>query len=253
MTKRLPLYLAILLAAPMGAAHATPISYTGTSTGVSSGKPLSAKADFSIGSAGDLTVTLYNTGTYDVTQPSDILQAVYWSMASDVSLQLVSATTAAQVQFTSSGNHQYGGGSYTESAGQTYSGTTELSGKYSLGSPIAGIGSAGLGNFGNTVGGGDYGILPTAWNPDNLTTYNGGMVNNSPYAQGHVTFHLKATANGAPITDVGALGLKDVNFQWGTSPDLVGPATVPAPSTLALMPLAIGLMAAVTRKRRRRT
>ncbi|MEJ2688083.1 MAG: PEP-CTERM sorting domain-containing protein [Gammaproteobacteria bacterium] len=199
---------------------------------------------------GDLTVTLYNTGAYDVTQPSDILQAVYWSMASNVSLQLVSATTAAQVQFTSSGNHKNGGGNYTESSGQTYMGAG-LDGKYSLGSPIAGIGSAGLGNFGNTVGGGDYGILPTAWNPDKLDTYNGGMVNNSPYAQGHVTFHLKATtANGSAVANVGALGLEDVKFQWGTSPDLV---TVPAPSTLALMPLAIGLMAAVTRKRRRRT
>jgi len=186
-------------------------------------------------------LSLDNTSTHDVRVPSDILQAVYWNMAQDISLSLVSATTSSECHFDSS--------PVICTAGDTYYSGSDLTGKYAYSSNPTGIGSAGLGAFGGTQGMA-WGLLSAG---DNLKTYNGGMTKpqHNPFVKSQTQFTLDISKNNASYSPSapGDLGIKDVQFNYGTSKYLV-PATVPAPGTLALIPLAVGLMAWVRRRQR---
>jgi len=214
-------------------------TFTAAGTRPETGSALAASASFALNGS-QLMVTLENISTDDVRAPADILQAVYWSMSNNISLSLVSAMTSQQCTFP-----KFGGSGSCDGTSHTYSSTDgSLSGKYAYSADPTGIGSAGLDAFGGTQGMG-YGILSAG---DDLTTFNGGMANNGPFAKNKTTFALNIAKNGqsyAPST-VGELNLSHVKFNYGTSP-----FTIPEPSTLAMVPLAAGLMFGIRRRRRR--
>ena len=238
-----------LLSLPAAATLVVPAS---AQTITQSNGDLQATASFWV-SGSQLMVNLANTSSSDVTAPVDILQAVYWDMASNVSLSLVSATTDQNCTFTSSGGSCGSGGTYT---GTALNGTGGDDAKYAYNGDTSsaptgkrGIGSAGLGNFGGTNGG-DWGILSAG---DNLSTYNGGLISNSPYVKNSVTFALDMTSNsknGNLPSQVGDLNIKNLVFNYGTDYNPLVPPTLPEPAGLALFSLAAGLMMRSLRKRR---
>ena len=230
---------------------------TFTTTGLGADAGLKASASFWT-SGSQLMVNLATVSSADITDPGQILQAVYWDMASGVSLSLVSAIADQKCTFT-------GGGASTCSSnaiptvGNGNNGSQLANYKYNGNTPATpvgsrGIGSAGLGNFGGTDGM-DWGILSAG---DNLSTYSGGMVNGSPFAKNSVTFTLNMTKNGStysPSHGVGDLSINNILFNYGTSTHIlnsgVPPTSLPEPATLGLFPLAIGFMLMSLRNRRK--
>ncbi len=252
----------VLALSCVSAANATLVIPSGaetfTESGAGSQAGLQAAASFWV-SGSQLMVNLANTSSNDVLSPNDILQAVYWDMASNISLSLTSAIVDQKCSFIGSSAYNCvanaiatvgNGNNGSQLANYKYNGKTTASP-----TGMRGIGSAGLNNFGGT-GGGDWGILSAG---DNLATYNGGMVSNSPYAKNSATFSLNINKNGKSYTpaQVGDLSIKNISFNYGTSYNLldgalVPPATLPEPTDFALFPLAIGLMIRSLRKRQRR-
>ncbi|MGA7802290.1 MAG: PEP-CTERM sorting domain-containing protein [Gammaproteobacteria bacterium] len=243
MNRRFGFASALLVAGLVGGvtvAQGSPLTVTTTGIQSQTGSSLAASATFDV-LGSQLIVTLDNTSTDDVRAPADILQAIYWNMAQNVTLSLVSATTSSECDFDTS--------PVSCGAGGTYSGN-DLTGKYAYSASPTGIGSAGLNAFGGTQGMA-WGILSAG---DNLNTYNGGMTRtqHNPFVKHQTQFTLDISkGNGAysPST-VGDLGITDVKFNYGTSAYALT-ASVPAPSTLALMPLAVGLMGWMKRRQRR--
>ena len=93
-------WVAVLIAAL--AFVATPaksaVTFTGTEPGNDAGETNSASVAFSLsisGTATNLLVTLTNLATYKPNDPSDILTAVFFSLAGDPTLTKVSATLNA--------------------------------------------------------------------------------------------------------------------------------------------------------------
>jgi hypothetical protein len=225
-----------------GSSHA--LTFTQSGVNAETGTELEATVSFELVGS-QLEVTLENSGSGDVVAPVDILQAVYWDIADNVSLSLVSATTEMECEFPKSKT-----GTASCSPGGTYTTETnpDIGEMYAYNPdtapPEVGIGSAGLGNFGGT-GGMEWGILSAG---DDLSTYNGGMTERM-FVNNSTKFTLDiSTTDGSTPTAVGDLGITKVAFNFGTSTNLL----VPEPGTLALFPLAAaGVL--VARRRRKRT
>lgn len=249
----------VLMSTPVSATLVLPVgAQTFTTTGAGADAGLKASASFWT-SGSQLMVNLANVSSADITDPGQILQAVYWDMASSVSLSLASAIADQKCTFT-------GGGASTcvsnaiPTVGNGNNGSQTANYKYDSNTPATpvgsrGIGSAGLGNFGGTDGM-DWGILSAG---DNLSTYNGGMVNGSPFAKNSVTFKMDMYKNGTnytPSHGVGDLSINNILFNYGTSTHLlnsglVPPTSLPEPATLCLFPLAFGFMLKSLRNRRK--
>lgn len=240
------LFSTVLMAALLGLslnAQATPLTFSATGSGSNAG--LSATATFDINGAGDLVVTLTNDSLMDITNPSQILEAMFFNIRSDINLSLVSAVVAGGSDMCDFGNSTpcqpaagsdvlasdvYGGWAYIDNMGGDINGATR------------GVGAAGLGIFGPGTDGMAYGILSEG---DDTSTYNGGMVNGSPFVKDSVQFKYHLSGSGAgSVSTAGDLQIADVSFNYGTDLN-----TIPAPSSAALLGLGLAIGVAMRRRR----
>jgi hypothetical protein len=238
MRNTLKLCVGSLLLGLSTVSQATPITFTATGTRPETGSLLAASATFDVVGS-QLFVTLTNTSTDDVRAPVDILQAVLWDMDQTINLSLVSATVSSLCNFPG------GKSAGTCGAGATYTGSDLLT-KYAYSANPDGIGSAGLGIFGDQVDGMDYGILSTG---DDLATYTQGMKNKNPYVKDNTYFVLDISKNGGSYapSGTGELNLGNVRFNYGTDTFLITsdptpPTGVPEPPTWTLAALFAGLI-----------
>src|SRR5258706_9619838 len=251
-------WVAVLIAAL--AFVATPaksaVTFTGTEPGNDAGETNSASVTFSLsisGTATNLLVTLTNLATYKPNDPSDILTAVFFSLAGDPTLTKVSATLNAGSVGVKNGSTLtvpggVVGGSWAYRAG--------LSG--APGGANEGISSAGFTQFGranlfpgaslpedNSPPGGLGGGLTTA--TDDGSKYNGGL-SGRPFIKDSVVFKLGAVPASLTLS-----GISNVSFQYGTmlgtEPNVPG-ILVPEPSSAALTFVGILLMSLLNHKRR---
>ena len=208
---------------------------------------LAASASFSI-VGGKLQVVLTNTSAADALVPTDVLTAVFFSLAgvgSPVSALLGGSTVHAGP--TGAGNVG-GEWAYASVAGP---------GGASQGISSTGLGLFGNGNFGGSnlqgpdaLDGLQYGITSAG---DDISTGNTPMMTNA-LIKNSVTFLLDYSGP----ADLAGL-ITHVSFQYGTAhtePRIPGepggpPSLIPEPQTLPL--LGLGLLAAVFFRRQRRT
>jgi hypothetical protein len=238
----------LLMATALGLsvnAHATPVTFTVAGSGANTG--LDASASFDI-SGGQLVVTLTNDSLNDITNPAQILEAMFFDIRSDVNLSLVSAVVAGGSDMCDFDNANpcvpaggtdvlasdvYGGWQYLDDMGTTINGATR------------GVGAAGLNIFGSGTDGMAYGILSTGDNPN---TYNGGMKNGSPFEKDSVQFTYNMSGSGAgSVSTAGDLSISNVSFNYGTALNTI---SVPVPNSAALVGLGIALVAVARRRRR---
>jgi hypothetical protein len=238
--------IGIMIAA--ASAQAAPITYVGTGTGINA-QALSAKVSFTV-SGGNLIVTLSNTGAADVTNPADVLTAVFFKIAGNPALTPISAQLGpnSTVFFGSANGGNVGGEwRYDSSAGGGQ-----------------GISSAGLGFFGaanfngpnlhgpDGVAGINYGITS---NGDDILTGNSAVTGGFPLISGSVIFTLSGIGPGFnPYTDI-----TDVQFQYGSSlsePSITAtrieqPEPIPEPSSVLLLGSGMLALAWGLRQRKR--
>ena len=187
-----------------------------------------ATADFTINGSGQLVVTLTNTSSADVLDPSQVLTAVFFNLSDN--LNPVSATVT-------SGSIVYDPAhATTTNVGGEWAYSTGLSG-----APLgdnSGISSTGLGLFsfsnfngpelaGPTNGALDglqYGITSAG---DNLATGNTAILDSGGLIKNQVVF----TLSGLPI-GFDTNSISNVFFQYGTS---LNESQVPEPSSLLLL------------------
>lgn len=218
------------------AAGAVSVSFFGSS-GL-----LAASATFSQTSpGGDLTVTLTNTSTADTLVPSDVLSAVFFSLAGNPVLTRISALLGP------------GSGVIYDPDGQPAGGVVGGEWAYRgglAGLPLgasAGISSVGLGLFGAgdrfpgpdlappaSPDGINYGIVSAG---DNPATGNAGLTGSGGQIKNSVVFTL-----GVPVGYALGLGsVSRVSFQYGSGLDGPNLAAIPEPAAGGL--LAAGLVA----------
>jgi hypothetical protein len=218
--------LFLLLAIPM-ASYATSVTYTGQSTTLG----LSATAIFD-DAGNDLKVTLTNISGNDVLNPSQVLTAVFFDIASNPTLTPLSALLASGSTvlfgYPSNGGDVGGEWAYASGLSGAPNGATQ-------GISSAGFGLFGGANFGTvnlygptSVNGLGYGI--TSAGDDTLTpihpTPPGPVTGAIPLIQKSVVFTLTGFTG-----DVGAIS--NVVFQYGTA--LTEPHITPEPSTMLLL------------------
>lgn len=245
------IFSAMLMAVGMGLslnAQATPLTFSASGTGANAG--LDASATFDV-SGGQLIVTLTNDSPNDITSPAQILEAMFFNIRSDVNLSLVSAVVNTGSDLCNFGNTPacqpaagtdvlasdvYGGWQYKDNLGTTVNGATR------------GVGAAGLNIFGSGTDGMAYGILSQG---DDTSTYNGGMVNGSPFEKDSVKFTYDMSGSGAgSVGTAGDLSISNVSFNYGTALNTIG--DIPAPNSAALLGLGL-VLGAVARGRRSRS
>jgi hypothetical protein len=225
------------------AAQAAPVTYAGTDNGVRSSEVIFDT------SGTDLLVTLTNTSLIDVTQPDQVLTAVFFNLAGTPTLTTKSAllNTGSSVFYDPDGQPTGGnvGGEWVYKGNALYKGKT-----------VYGIGASGLaGTFGNNdtnfkglnlagptnVGGLDYGLLSAG---DNTTTGNGGITGSGGLVKNSIKFTLSGLAANFDLS----AALSNISFQYGTSPSEASfagvkkptpPKKVPEPATA----VALGLFA----------
>jgi hypothetical protein len=230
------------------------VAFTATGTNPSSGQPLGASAVFEQAGPGtNLTILLTNTSLGDVTVPTDVLTAVFFSLAGNPVLTPVSAVLAN------------GSTAFYDPDGQPAGGVVggEWAYKANLVVPPPG-GTTGVSSIGaNLFGPGDrfpgadlagplspdglqYGLLSAG---DDKDTGNGGITGSGGLIKNAVLFTL--AANGFTLTPS---SVSDVAFQYGTNlsePRIV--AAVPEPQSLALVGAGLGFFGFAAARSRRRT
>jgi len=221
-----------------------------------SGSNATLKASVTFAEVGtNLVVTLTNTSTNDILQQSDILTAVFFTLAGDPALSRISATisTNSIVLFGTTDPGGVVGGEWAYKNGIS-------------GAPLGaneGISSSGF-SGGPTFGSGDlfpgtnldgpaspngvnYGITSAGDNP--LTGQGAVTGSNGPLIQNSVVFTLAFNTNYV----LTASSISQVNFQYGTALTPTDPNTpgvlVPEPGALTLAAAGILLLVMVSRKR----
>jgi hypothetical protein len=226
----------------------TSFSATGQNTYNKSNGELSASVLFSYLSNGMLSVTLSNTASKGISDPSDVLTSVFWDYAgSPLNLSFVSATaptvvsgsgtTGTNVDLKSSNEWQFKSTtSSTGLGGDTNSGGTAVSQQY-------GLGTAGLGIFqGGTGQQFNYGIISGYADNANKAVKDGSFVKNS------ATYYFSNLGSDFDVNKIG-----NVRFQYGTN---LAEASltpkkkrVPEPSIIfALSAFAVGSLAMKKRR-----
>lgn len=218
---------------------AASLANAGIVSGVSG--DLAASVEFSV-SGTNLLVSLTNTSSMDITEPAQVLTAVFFRVSGDaVTLTRTSATIAPGSLVTNGTTPSDGvvGGEWAYRGGN-------LLGNWNQGISSSGLGIFGPGNLfpgANLAGpegpdGVQFGIASAG---DNPSTHNGGT--NTPLIQNSVNFVLAGLPDNFNINRIVA-----VRFQYGT--DLSEPnieVLVPAPGALALA--GIGVLAIGRRRR----
>jgi len=212
---------------------------------------LSASTDFTV-SGNTLTVVLTNTSTNDVLIPSEVLTAVFFDISG------FGGTLTPVSAMLSGGSTVYFG---TENGGN-------VGGEWAYGSSLSGaphgstmgISSAGFGLFGDgtfngpNLGGPDavdglqYGITSAG---DDSTTGNAAVTGSNELIHNQVIFTLTSST---PFLES---AINNVSFQYGTALDETNcqpgdHPTIPEPSTMLLLGLALSGSGGVGFFRRRR-
>ncbi|MBN3897059.1 MAG: PEP-CTERM sorting domain-containing protein [Nostoc sp. NOS(2021)] len=215
--------LAVVTVSQVSRADAALMTFSATGTNPISGgtsAALAAKAVFDDSIAGQLTLTLTNTGP-GASVPSDVLTGIFWDYAGSplTNLNLSSAkaptvitnnvTTGTNVDLTKVGGNksvEWGFAKTTASSG--------LGGASGVANPVTqhyGLATAGFGiSPGFGLSGGqqfNYGII-TGYDSSNPAVSGGTFVNNS------ATFVFSGLPTGFDLTKI-----QNVRFQYGTSLD----------------------------------
>jgi hypothetical protein len=194
----------------------TTVSATGASAYLfeASKGSLSASADFRV-SESNLIVTLTNTSTADVSDPSDVLTAVFFTFVDDPVLKPVSAVVPV------SSRVLFGGTDPGGAVGGEWAYADQLSGAPH--GANQGISSSGLGLFGaanfppynnlqdpaDSVDGLQYGITSAG---DNPATGNQKVTGSQALIQNQVVFTLSGLPSGFDVSSI-----SNVSFQYGTA------------------------------------
>lgn len=188
---------------------ATPITFS-----ASSGN-LAASATFDTQGT-NLIVTLSNISAADVLIPADILTAVFFTLAGNPNLTLVSTTLGPGSSIIFGGGNVNGEWVYGNGLSGAPGGADE------------GISSAGFGVFGPGGDGLDYGLITPN---DNPTTGNTPVTGNWPLINNSVVFTLSGLPPGYNL--LGAI--TNVSFQYGTSLSEANIVLIPEPATMLLL------------------
>jgi hypothetical protein len=228
--------LAVALLAGPGRVDAVPYTFDWSSG------DLAAQATFEqVG--GNLVLTLANTSTADVLVPTDVLHAVFFSLADAPVLTPVSAVlgVGSTVFYDADGQPAGGvvGGEFAYE-----SGLTGLPGGGDQGISSAGYGKFGQANFpgpnlnGQTaVNGADYGILSAG---DDTNTGNAGVTGN-PAIKNAVVFTLELPDEYTLTKEK----IGNVYFQYGTTLD-----AIPEPTGFILTGMGMLLFGMIRRRSR---
>lgn len=231
-----------------GQAQAASITFTGSGTNLASGgtsNALSASVTFNNDIAGQLGITLSNTGP-GTSVPSDILTALFWDVTGNPTLSLSSATAQTIIP-TPTGTSPYNIGDVngTSSGGIEWGfsyNATDLNGAVApLVTQSYGLGTAGFGiSPGFGLSGGqqmNYGIVSTPYDSPNPAVTGGTFV------VGSANFVLSGFTG---IFDLNRIN--NIRFQYGTAlnePSFAGstptptPPPTPVPEPSAILGLAV--------------
>lgn len=186
-------------------AGAAAITYTGTDGGTRA-----ASATFTV-SGTNLYVTLANTSTSDVTYNTEVLNALFFTLPSTITLTPVSATLSP-------------GSTVTNAAAQPANGNVGGEWAYksglSVGGANRGISSTGFGIFGapnfngpnldgnSNVQGDNFGLVSAGDNP----CTGQGQIANTEYVQNSIAFSFSGLPTGFSLNSI-----SNVQFQYGTA------------------------------------